>query len=146
MRTVEETPDEFDLGFGDGYPDTDEFLGKVDVTVIPLEVTKVNNVTPEVTSSDVNKAADVNTKVNHVQLNKPSQWMHGLKINKCIIPVQLDTGAGADILSKEDYMFLKQRPEMRPARVRLTDYNGRNIGVEGECIVTATVQNKPYKV
>ena len=96
----------------------------------------------DVNNSDANENQDpdpeffiglVNTesekKVLQVKLSQHCKWVHMLKVGQSIIPVKLDTGAGADLLSEKDYWSLKPRPALSPVNIKLTDYNSQEIKV-----------------
>ena len=76
----------------------------------------------------------------HVKLNPPGKWSYVLHIQNLAIPVKLDTGAGADLLNLHDYNALRHKPQLRVAKVRLTDYNNRIIEVHGECVTQVSVK------
>lgn len=100
-------------------------------------------------SLDVNKenrSPDVNKEINHVRLSEHVRWTHALDIQGAIIPVKLDTGAGADLLNYNDYKALKNPPSLREPRTRLTDYNGGEITVKGECVATVMEKGRKQSV
>ena len=88
-----------------------------------------------------------NTKpINRVKVGADSKWTHLLRVENQIVPVKLDTGAGADLLSYRDYRKMRTKAALKPTNVRLTDYNDREIQVKGACILYATVKGVRYPV
>jgi hypothetical protein len=64
--------------------------------------------------------------------------MHLLAVQG-VVPVKLDTGAGADIMN-EDYYALQERTDLCATSVWLTDHNDKSIAVKGECICTVHIK------
>ena len=77
------------------------------------------------------------------QRNK-SWWMEPLKINKMIIPFKIDTGANVNIIGKEEFNNLKERPALKESQVKLTAYEGSEVPVCGQFI--ADIRHKGEKL
>ena len=74
----------------------------------------------------------VKTAEKFVQISTVSdkKWTRPLNINGSILPVKIDTGAGADLMNYNDFLSLKNRPRLKHSNVLLSDYNGNTIKVK----------------
>lgn len=62
------------------------------------------------------------------------------------IPLNLDTGAGADLLNIKDYNRLQRKPKLRESPVNLEDYNDNTIKAVGTCTTMCKVRGREYLV
>ena len=53
-----------------------------------------------------------------------------------MIPMKLDTGSDVNILPLADFNSLQNRPNMRQTHVKLTAYNGEDIPVKGQAVLS----------
>lgn len=88
----------------------------------------------------------VTASINEVVINKQCRWVHTLQVGRSLITVKLDTGAEANLLNVQEYRGLPERPTLRPANVRLSDYNGASINDIGSCVLRVSVKGKEYPV
>ena len=58
-----------------------------------------------------------------------------IQVTDSITPMKLDTGAGVNILSYEDFSSLKERPKLRHSNTKLKAYDGGDVPVRGQCIL-----------
>lgn len=56
-----------------------------------------------------------------------------MPINGAVIPLKLDAGAKANLMSERDIRAMKVKPHIRPGSVKLKVYNGQNINTKGMC-------------
>ena len=63
------------------------------------------------------------------------EWTIHLETNGTPIKYKLDTGSQVNLLPKSAYLRLRQKPQLHPANVKLTAYNGTSIPVAGKCIL-----------
>lgn len=78
------------------------------------------------------------------QRNK-SWWMEPLEINKTIIPFKIDTGANVNIIGKEEFNSLKERPALKESQVKLTAYAGSEVPVYRQFIADIRHKGETYK-
>ena len=83
------------------------------------------------------KTAEQFVKISAVSDHK---WTHPLNINSSILPVKIDTGAGADLMNYNDFLSLKNRPRLKHCNVLLSDYNDNSIKVKGCCVLYPSVR------
>ena len=50
-------------------------------------------------------------------------WHVALETNNTTIVYKIDTGADANVISYEDYKSLKDKPRIKPVKIKLTAYN-----------------------
>ncbi|XP_067687858.1 uncharacterized protein [Haliotis asinina] len=67
-------------------------------------------------------------------------WIVSLQVNNTFLPLKLDTGAQANILSEKDFNRLLDKPKLRPSKTKLTGYSHVDIPVMGQ--FTAKVCHK----
>lgn len=75
-----------------------------------------------------------------------SDWIQLIKINDCLLPCKLDTGAQANILSEEDIQKLPKKPKLHQCDTKLKGYYGSDIPVLGKCVVNLQLRGKTYPV
>ena len=81
-----------------------------------------------------------------VCISGEARWTQTVDINGHIVNLKLDTGAGANILNVRDYKALKRKPGMKETKMRLIDFNGKAIVVQGQCILSVTTGARTYHV
>lgn len=66
-----------------------------------------------------------------------SDWILPVKVNGTILPMKLDTGAQANVMSKQDFYKLPilQKPKLHHTTQKLKGYNGNDIKVLGKVIL-----------
>ena len=112
---------------------------------VPLNLT--NHMTMEHSDEEsrrCNLIPDENSLIHTI--NSASRWIHPLEIGGIVVPMKLDTGAGANLINISDYYSLKQRPAIRRSKMRLSDYNNKPIDVHGECIISCKFNGVKQKV
>jgi hypothetical protein len=70
------------------------------------------------------------------------EWIAPVTIHGTIIPMKVDTGAQANLMTEADYRRLKNRPSIKKKAVKLVTYNQDNIDVIGTCRVQVRSGNK----
>ena len=68
-------------------------------------------------------------------------WHVALETNNTTIVYKIDTGADANVISYEDYKSLKDKPRIKPVKIKLTAYNGTVIPVKGKYILNIRQNN-----
>ena len=74
------------------------------------------------------------------------EWFAPLAVNGTILPLKIDTGAQANLLSMKDYKSLTDRPKLRVRATNLTCYNNSTIPTAGTCRVRVKCNNRTYNV
>uniref|UniRef100_A0A914DXM4 RNA-directed DNA polymerase n=1 Tax=Acrobeloides nanus TaxID=290746 RepID=A0A914DXM4_9BILA len=97
--------------------------------------------------SSVNRNNSNKTKNNRISCNTMSTKLHStpslhLKINKSKTPMEADSGAERTCFGETDWILMG-RPKLKPAKVKLTLYNGYELKVKGECEVLADASEVP---
>ncbi|KAE8291509.1 Retrovirus-related Pol polyprotein from transposon 17.6 Protease [Larimichthys crocea] len=72
------------------------------------------------------------------------KWSVPLEINGAVIPLKLDTGAKANLISECDIRAMKVRPRIHPSPVKLKAYNGHNIDTKGTCKLKVKIKEKEH--
>ena len=65
----------------------------------------------------------------------PEDWFVTLKANGTKTRFKIDSGSQVNIILKKDYQLLKNKPGLKPTRIRLTVYNGTSNPVLGKSAV-----------
>ena len=86
------------------------------------------------------------TCINGIELEKKEDWIVPLDINGSLIPVKVDSGAQANVMSHKDYKSLAQQPKLHQSAVHLKAYNGQAMETLGVCRTQVSVQGKKYNV
>ena len=85
-------------------------------------------------------------KVLKIDLDDESRWVQTMFINGRKLNARLDTGAGANLISKLDFDALPNRPPLSRCSVRLKAYTGHAIQVLGQCELTCVVDKEEFVV
>jgi hypothetical protein len=84
--------------------------------------------------------------IDSVEKEKSKPWIVPITVNNVIIPMKLDTGSvDVNILSRKDFVNLKNKPVLHGSKVKLTAFNGGDIPVTGKAILTMRVNGLNYK-
>ena len=81
-------------------------------------------------------------EIQEVKISKGCRWMYPLKVGNSTLHVQLDTGAGANLLNENDYHGITPRPKLTSTNIHLTGYTDDEIKVKGACLVKIEVAGK----
>ena len=92
------------------------------------------------------KTTEKFVKISVVSDHKNYKWTHPLNINGSIIPVKMDTGAGANLMNYNDFLSLQIRPRLKHSNVLLSDYNDNSIKVKGCCVLYPCVRGVQHPV
>ena len=66
------------------------------------------------------------------------EWTAHLQTNGTLVKYKLDTGSQVNLLPKSVYLRLRSKPQLHPANIKLTAYNGTSIPVARKCILYLT--------
>lgn len=72
------------------------------------------------------------------------KWIVSLQVNGTIVPLKLDTGAKANLISISDIKEMKIKPQIKRNAVSLKTYNGQDIKTQGVCRLRVSVKNKTH--
>ena len=67
--------------------------------------------------------------INVTDKKENSDWNDSLQINDCIITYKVDTGAQANVISKQTLAFILKSVVIKPTNVKLSAYNGLHMPV-----------------
>lgn len=81
--------------------------------------------------------------MNSVEQDK---WIVPLEINGAVIPLKLDTGAKANLMSERDIRVMKVKPHVHPNSVKLNAYNGQQIKTKGMCKPKVKIKEKEHQL
>ena len=70
--------------------------------------------------SDAYSESEEEIFVHSVETETGDEWFPPLSVNGTILPLKIDTGAQANLLSIKDYNALKQRPKIKKGETNLT--------------------------
>ncbi len=73
-------------------------------------------------------------------VSSSKDWIVSLSVQGTFLPLKLDSGSQANILSEKAYNQIVNKPQLYPTRTKLTGYLDHNIPVIGQC--TTTVKHK----
>lgn len=83
--------------------------------------------------------------VDEVQYEKTTRdWICPIRVNETIIPLKLDTGAQANVLSSVDFKYLKG-VKLHKAEQTLRGYTGHPLKIKGKCMLSLTHNNTKTK-
>ena len=74
------------------------------------------------------------------------KWIVPLQINGAIIPLKLDTGAKANLMSEREIRAMKVKPHIQPNSVKLNAYNGQQINTKGTCRLKVKLKDKEHQL
>lgn len=74
--------------------------------------------------------------------NEHDPWTVPLEVNNTVLPLVLDTGAKANLITKSDFISLKVKPKVLNKTINLTAYNGTPIQNEGLCRLSVCNKGK----
>ncbi|XP_014675600.1 PREDICTED: uncharacterized protein K02A2.6-like [Priapulus caudatus] len=77
--------------------------------------------------------------------NTSQSWIVPLDINGTVLPMKLDTGANANIISEHDFCSIGRKPKLHTSKVKLTAYAGHDVPVKGQCIMNIEHKGKVSK-
>ena len=75
-----------------------------------------------------------------------SDWNVSLQTNHCIITYNVDTGAKANVISKQTLAYIPKSVVIKPTNVKLSTYNRSRIPVIGSCILNISTKHKIHSV
>ncbi|KAG5840903.1 hypothetical protein ANANG_G00193720 [Anguilla anguilla] len=81
--------------------------------------------------------------VNRVEQDK---WTVPLHINGAVIPLKLDTGAKANLMTELHIRAKKVKPRIYPNSLPLEAYNGQPINTKGTCRLKVRVKGKEHNL
>jgi len=73
--------------------------------------------------SDAHRDSEEEICVHSVDIEIGDEWFMPLSVNGTILPVKIDPGPQANVLSMKDYNVLKQRSNLKKRDTNLTSYN-----------------------
>jgi len=76
---------------------------------------------------------------------RAKEWIAPVVIGSQIIPMKVDCGAQANLLSLRDYKKVKHVVKLKVAKSNLLDYNNETIDILGTCIVNIKCNGKLLK-
>ena len=94
-----------------------------DVTKTPHFTKSISTVDNRTQKSDGHSESDEEIFVHSVNTETSAEWFAPLSVNGTILPLKIETGAQANLLSMKDYNALKQRPKLKKRETNLTSYN-----------------------
>ena len=62
-----------------------------------------------------------------------NDWTVKLETNVTDVIYKIDSGAQVNVMPESVYKTLKRKSELKPTKVKLTEYNGSQIPVIGQC-------------
>ncbi|KAI3359278.1 hypothetical protein L3Q82_002793 [Scortum barcoo] len=74
------------------------------------------------------------------------RWTVPLHVNGAVIPLKLDTGAKANLMSELDIRAMKIKPHIHPHTGSLKAYNGQPIDTKGKCRLKVKVKVKEHNI
>ena len=86
---------------------------------------------------------DIEQRKNATCVGK-DRWIVPLEINGAVIPLKLDTGAKANLISECDIRAMRVKPRIHPSTVKLKAYNGHSIDTKGTCKLIVTIKGKEH--
>ena len=86
------------------------------------------------------------TKQSSVNKVKEDKWTVPLHVNGAVIPLKLDTGAKANLVSEQDIRAMKIKPRIRAYIGSLKAYNGQPIETRGKCRLKVKVKGKEHNL
>ena len=81
-----------------------------------------------------------------IDKKKNSDWNVLLQTNDCIITYKVNTGAQANVISKQTLACIPKSVVIKPTNVKLPAYNGSRIPVIGSCILNISTKHKIHSV
>ena len=83
--------------------------------------------------SDEHSESEEEIFVHPVDTEAGDEWLSPLSVNGILLPLKIDTGAQANLLSMKDYNARKQRPKLKKRETNLTLYNNDSIPTVRTC-------------
>ena len=71
-----------------------------------------------------------------------NDWIRDISLNGTTVPMKLDTGAQANILSDMDYKKLRTKPPLNETVVKLKGVGGHEVTVNGKCTLSTQFNSK----
>ena len=72
-------------------------------------------------------------------------WIVPLEVNNNIMAFKIDTGSDVNVLSYEEFRTLKNKPKLKQSKTKLKAYNGGDVEVKGQCILSLKYKEKSVK-
>ncbi|XP_021347384.1 uncharacterized protein K02A2.6-like [Mizuhopecten yessoensis] len=84
--------------------------------------------------------------IDSVEYVTSNVWLAPLEVHGNLIPLKIDTGSDVNIIPKEEFDKLRNKPRIHKTKVKLTAYNAGQIEAVGQCVCEVKHKNKKYKV
>lgn len=84
--------------------------------------------------------------VDSISGQEEKDWIVPLTVNGSVLPLKLDTGAQANLMSMADFKQLKVKPHIHKTAEKLKGYYNTSIPVHGKSIMTVNHQGKIHKL
>ncbi|XP_069106252.1 uncharacterized protein [Argopecten irradians] len=84
--------------------------------------------------------------IDSVECNEGNTWIAPLEIQGNLIPLKIDTGSDVNIIPKNEFDKMRNKPRIHKTKLKLTAYNAGPIEAIGQCLCEVKHKNKKHTV